>query len=353
MTNFCGLDPADHDRCMHLLRAAGHAAPPALVPLAGGANSRVYRVETSGGPLLLKVYYRHPDDPRDRLAADYGFTAFAWDHGIDAVARPIGCDRAAGLALYEFIAGTKLEPAEIGTDAAEQALAFFRAVNAHRHTERARALPDAAEACFSLQAHLDVVARRLARLCAIDGNTPVDAAAARFVRARLAPLGQAVLEVVAGEAARYGVALAAALPDMDRCLSPSDFGFHNALAQADGRLRFIDFEYAGWDDPGKMIADFFCQPERPVPVALFATFARAVAANLAEPEQATWRFGLLLPLYRVKWCCIMLNDFLPAANLRRRFAGGALAEEERKWRQLDRATRALAGIELPGSGRAA
>ena len=40
-----------------------------------------------------------------------------------------------------------------------------------------------------------------------------------------------------------------------RALSPSDFGLHNALRGQDGQLRFVDFEYFGWDDPVKLVSD--------------------------------------------------------------------------------------------------
>ena len=32
----------------------------------------------------------------------------------------------------------------------------------------------------------------------------------------------------------------------ERCISPSDFGFHNALVDERGIVRFLDFEYSGW-----------------------------------------------------------------------------------------------------------
>ena len=38
--------------------------------------------------------------------------------------------------------------------------------------------------------------------------------------------------------------------------SPSDFGFHNILCE-DGRLNFVDFEYAGIDDLAKSARRFF------------------------------------------------------------------------------------------------
>ena len=66
-----------------------------------------------------------------------------------------------------------------------------------------------------------------------------------------------------------------ALSPDDCCLSPSDFGFHNALVDDDGQVTFLDFEYAGRDDPAKLVSDFFCQPEIPVPLDYHATFIDA------------------------------------------------------------------------------
>src|SRR5258708_29751946 len=41
------------------------------------------------------------------------------------------------------------------------------------------------------------------------------------------------------------------------------FGFHNALLRPSQELCFLDFEYAGHDDPAKMVGDFFSQPAIP------------------------------------------------------------------------------------------
>ena len=59
-----------------------------------------------------------------------------------------------------------------------------------------------------------------------------------------------------------GLSMSAALPKETRCLSPSDFGFHNALLEATGKLRFVDFEYAGWDDPAKTGVRLFLPARR-------------------------------------------------------------------------------------------
>jgi hypothetical protein len=129
-----------------------------------------------------------------------------------------------------------------------------------------------------------------------------------------------------------------------RCLSPSDFGFHNALREPSGALRFVDFEYAGWDDPAKLVGDFFNQVQVPVPPALFGAFARRVAAQFADPERNLARYELLLPVYAMKWITIMLNDFLPEGGLRRSFAGDASQVVARKQGQIVKARQAFARL---------
>jgi len=110
---------------------------------------------------------------------------------------------------------------------------------------------------------------------------------------------------------------------MDRTswiLSPSDFGFHNTLEHGE-ELYFFDFEYAGWDDPAKLICDFVCQPEIPVNRTHAELFVNELINDFPEGESFIRRVRLLLPGHRLKWCCILLNEFLPV-NLQRRLHAG-------------------------------
>ena len=134
-------------------------------------------------------------------------------------------------------------------------------------------------------------------------------------------------------------------PETDRWLSPSDFGFHNALLPADGRLRFIDFEYAGWDDPAKLVCDFFCQPDVPAPAKYLAPFTDLLLADLSDPLRHRRRIAMLLPVYRVKWCCILMNEYLPAGRERRSFAAGIDVDQDARLAQLDKARRMLRSVD--------
>jgi len=325
-----------------LAREAGLCDLLHLAPLPGGANNRVFRLEGAGGCALLKAYFRHPDDPRDRLGAEFGFSAFAWGHGVRALPRPLAQDCEARIGIYEFVAGRQPLPGEVSDEWVEQAIDFFRAVNRHRGAAEAQALPWASEACLSLGAHLALVEGRVRRLGTIPGASPIEEEASWFVREELASTWERLEGWFRREILRQQFELGTELEPAARRVSPSDFGYHNAILEANGRLRFIDFEYAGWDDPAKMICDFFCQPAVPVPQLWFDRFAAAVLADCPEAERHRRRAALLLPLYRVKWCCIMLNDFLPAGRARRRFVEGELNSLGRAETQLTKARRSLA-----------
>lgn len=327
-----------------LLAKAGFDAPFEIQPLDGGANNRVFRVALRDGTgLLLKAYFQHPDDKRDRLNAEFSFARFAWDSGVRALPEPFVRDDENRLALYRFVEGSRLKPGQVTEGCVRQALDFFLAVNECKNMPDARLLPPASEACFSLGEHIHLVGLRVNRLLNIDDSTPANSRAARFVRSELLASWTRIVDE-AGQTAAQQLSFEEQITSQDSCISPSDFGFHNALLPADGNLIFIDFEYAGWDDPAKLVCDFFCQPAVPVPFDFYDLFAKTVAAETSRPDYHLKRFALLLPVYQIKWCCILLNDFLPTDSKRRRFAHGAADCEQRKEHQLHKASEALKGL---------
>lgn len=313
-----------------LVREAGHGRVLGVQALAGGGNNRVHRLDTSGGPLVLKHYFRHETDPRNRLAAEYAFLTFCAAHGISRVPKPIGADGLAGIALYSFVAGAVPGPSEEpGLADIAQAAALLADLRQAAGYADALALSDAAEACFTLADHVACVDRRLDQLAALlDVATGASVPAARaFLLDQLRPAWDGLRGLVAERARQEKPAGAG------RILSPSDFGFHNALRTANG-LVFFDFEYSGWDDPAKTLCDFVCQPRIPVPPALLPDALLALAEAVTSERMARTallnRALLLLPLHRLKWCCIMLNEFKPDGGARRDFARGGDSEMRRR-----------------------
>ena len=324
-----------------LADGAGRGPARALSRLAGGKNNQVYRVDTTmGEPLVLKLYFGDPRDPRDRLAAEWGFLQHAWARGVRAVPKPLACDTTARAGLYGFVPGRKLATADLTPAHIDAAVDFVLAVNAAPRDPMA--LAPASEACFSFAEHVATVERRVARLQSLDPGAPQTQDAQRFVAERLVPAWRGVETRLMDEAQTAGLSIDQTLDARDCCLSPSDFGFHNALAD-DGRLGFLDFEYAGRDDPAKLVCDFFCQPDIPVPMRYHAGFVARLADGLQLDAAGRSRCRILHDAYRIKWACIMLNDFLPLGDARRAFADDG-DRGARCARQLAKAEAQVAGL---------
>jgi Phosphotransferase enzyme family len=323
-----------------LAAEAGRGTPRALTRLAGGRNNRVYRVDTDDGPLVLKHYFSDMRDDRDRLGAEWSFISHVWSRGLCSVPEPLARNCTAQAALYGFVPGRKLVSSELTAAHVDAAIDFVLAANAPPRP----ALTAASEACFSLAEHVATVERRVARLDRLDADVPHVDEARRLVATRLWPAWTAVQARLATGAAAVGLMMDRALRSDETCLSPSDFGFHNALVDEAGQLTFLDFEYAGRDDPAKLVSDFFCQPEVPVPLSLHSHVIARLAEGLGLDDAGVARCQLLLDAYQVKWACIILNDFLPLGAARRAFADpGAWAE-----RCAGQIEKAHAGLALIG-----
>jgi hypothetical protein len=332
------LDQRTVSRLLEQCSVTGRSA---LEPLAGGANNRVFRVVTGERTLVLKSYFAHPGDPRDRCGAEWAFATTAWRNGVRCIPEPLASDPENRMSLFEFVPGRKLLSHEVTRERVGEALAFFLALNPREQSAGVELLPAGSEACFRLSDHLHCLRRRVDRLQGIDPVAAIDREAVAFVTQTLRPLCNQTLETTLRTAHNLGLAPDDELCNGDRRVSPSDFGFHNALLGPDGTMKFIDFEYAGWDDPAKTICDFFCQPECPVPMEFWGLFNEEIARHIVDLDRHRRRVELLLPVYRLKWCCILLNEFLPAGSHRRRFAGAG-DEVQRKERQLAKVRRAVA-----------
>jgi thiamine kinase-like enzyme len=111
--------------------------------------------------------------------------------------------------------------------------------------------------------------------------------------------------------------------------SPSDFGSHNALTDDKNQLSFIDFEYAGADDPAKLFADFFSHVADQTPLSvkqdIFVSYAEH--KQTLDPTFLT-RFTLVKPLIQLEWVLIVLNIAAPENLKRRLFSNPSLSVEE-------------------------
>lgn len=331
-----------------LLRRAGIdcSDEPAITRLSGGSNNGVFRVDLPSQSCILKQYFWHPEDPRDRFGTETAFVDFLWRNGIRVIPELLASSANDKLALYRFIEGRRLAPTEVDASHVDQAARLCQELFRLQILPRAQQLPTASEACFSVQDHLNCLERRIAALSSIEPASPIHTETVRFAKGELLPCWKPVRHHVHKWTGSMGVPIDQVLSTEERVLSPSDFGFHNALLTDSGSLCFFDFEYAGWDDPAKLVCDFFCQVEVPAPRSLMPRFIECLSSVSAGAQLLAERVECLFPVYVLKWCAIVLNDFVPVASARRQFSAASPPSAERLELQLEKARRLLHGFEF-------
>jgi hypothetical protein len=291
-----------------------------------GGNSRVYRVDTASGSVAAKCYFQRTADGRDRLEAEFGGLRFLWEKGVRCIPQPLLADRESQIALYEFLPGRELAADRVADEHIDQVTDFLARLKELATAPDAASLPLAAEASLTAAGIAQNIRARLALLQGAAGSEAAYGDLARFLGDGFEP-ALARWEDAARRALGEG-AYATPIDSAARTLSPSDYGFHNALLDEEDRLRFVDFEYFGWDDPAKMISDFLWHPRSTMAEPLRERFAERMLARFRDVDGLGARLEAVFPLFGLKWCIILLNEFRPENLARRRFASGSTDETE-------------------------
>lgn len=278
-------------------------------PLKGGANNRVYKISLDQNKCyILKHYFSDKTDLRNRLFSEYSFLKYAWNKKIKNIPEPIYTSNEENLALYSYIPGKLAQVSDVTNENIQKAIEFI--INLNSNKTKDLELPKASEACFCIENHLNLIDKRINRLLSLPKSLKINDELFKFLNSSLIPKWEKL---------KNRNFFDRNLETKDICISPSDFGFHNALIN-NSDIYFIDFEYAGLDDPAKLVCDFFCQPKIPVPIGFFNEFAKSISSITSNPDACLERINFLFPVYQIKWCCIILNVFIKNENNRRTFS---------------------------------
>lgn len=339
------LDPETLKASSRLSGLLGQAVS-SMDRVGGGRNSQVYRVTCgSSEKYIAKLYFRHSGDERARLEVEFSALQFLWANGVRCIPRPIVADRATGWAIYEYIEGETISRQEVTDSDIDYAVGFLARLEGLKSRAGSERLPAASEACFSVQALVENIQLRLGRLGAIARDEEPYLALREFLAKDFIPSFQEMTEWCKMSLGQSGMSYVSELPGEDRTLSPSDFGFHNALRRVDGETVFLDFEYFGWDDPGKTISDFILHPAMDLEEGLKRRFVVQMLGRFKDMRHLRRRVEIVYPLFGLKWCLILLNEFVPQDLLRRGFASrGDLDRGALQIEQLARAQRMLQRI---------
>lgn len=177
------------------LRQAAKSSPGLDVvgwqPLPGGANNRLFRIETvQGTPLLAKLYHR---DRWNRQEREFGILAALCEHGLAGVPAALFSSKQLGYAVYSFEHGAVPTPAALTPEQARRLALFAAALHRIEPRGELAALPDAIGSTLSIGQQVRRIEGRLAAFerTAADPGTPAavrELANELALRERLAPL---------------------------------------------------------------------------------------------------------------------------------------------------------------------
>ncbi|WP_419786438.1 aminoglycoside phosphotransferase family protein [Pseudodesulfovibrio sp.] len=324
-------------------------------PLGGGRNSQVFLMDIPDrDPLVFKRYFVDTSDKRDRQGAEARALRFLAEAGVRQSPRLLALDKDRQASMLSYVRGDKIaEPTEHHMD--ESARFLVRLIELSASEEAAKTgFTSASEAFFSVEGVAENIRVRLARLDSVDDECPLCAELSNFRDNELRPALDRNLEACARLLEAADMRMDREIPESWRILSPSDFGLHNVLVRPDGTLAFFDYEYFGWDDPSKTLADFCLHPAMNLSGPLQRRFLEGVLPALIRIGYDPRRAAPLFPLFGLKWCCILLNEFVPRDMARRAFAiAGVEAEPQVEkeavdqvlTRQLDKASALLHSLD--------
>lgn len=326
------------------LAALLHKPVQAVDRIGKGGNSKVYRVVCEDGShYAAKFYFQRTMDGLDRLDVEFSSLRFLWENGERCVPQPLAADRRNQIALYQYIDGAEIDSRAVSYPDIEQLVSFAVRLKRLATSKQANQLPRAAEACFSFATLHNNILQRLERLSAVHDEDATYVDMQRFLSEAFTPALGAIVE-----RARAKIGEAAWMVELPRSawtLSPSDFGFHNALRRPDGSVVLLDFEYFGKDDPAKMISDFVLHPAMELSESVKRRYTERMLECFSADRALPARLMLSYPLFGLKWCMILLNEFVPKFLERREFATEAPANHNHvRARQLEKAERMLGRI---------
>ncbi len=270
-----------------------------VIQLKGRGNSSVYKILTNGESIFFKVYPQ--DGKHNRLASEFYSTKILNDLGVRDVQSPIVFNKELNIATYEWIDSDNLQSFNI--DAIDRSLQFLKKIHSKRNNHFFDSFPMASDACISI---LDIENQIKQRLLQLKEPSKEFSNLNDFLKKDFIPV---FTKVIAWSKLKLkkNQCYSKSLNREELTLSPSDFGFHNMIFSKNGDLRFVDFEYFGWDDPVKLISDF----------------SHHAGMNLTEEMEDFWfsgaksiygecilnRLQVSWPLYGLNWCLIILNEF--------------------------------------------
>jgi hypothetical protein len=274
----------------------------------GRGNSRVYKLTTNSSKnYILKAYPDLQFDKRPRLQTEFS-ACLELSNRAYPVVKAIAFQEHLGWGIYEWVDGALIENPDHSFLCS--AVKFVQRLASDSNANHAFAqMESASEACLSGLEITKQIEKRLIKLKAV---TEPDLNA--FITDEFRPFFETAVDI---SKTISGTSFIEPLHRSLQIASPSDLGSHNALRLVCGNIIFIDFEYFGWDDPVKLVCDFYWHPGMNLSSQLRQQWLDSARTIFQNDIEFVKRLTAYIPLFGLRWCLIILNEFLKPEMSRR------------------------------------
>lgn len=268
----------------------------------GGGNSKVYQISDSKNiKYALKIYPDLSIDSRPRLKTESNAIKLLCSNDLP-VPKFICSDLNLNWGIYQWLEGEENQVTDF--DFIYQSISFIKELNKHakNHLD-SHLFPQASEACLSGKDLSMQIDKRLQNLKGV-GSKELD----EFLDKCFLPKYE---YFISRAKSLLGDGFVKTLDKRFQILNPSDFGLHNAVMCENQQYYFYDFEYFGFDDPVKFVSDYLWHPGMTLGKEKKLKWLELTEELFNEDPQYTDRLSAFNPLIGLRWCLIMLNEFLP------------------------------------------
>lgn len=269
-----------------------------------GMNSKICSFKADKRKFILKIY-KHKSN--FRIIREKLFYNYLNQIKITNVVKPQLFNINKNLSIFPYINGKKIK--KISLSDVRKMSNFINGINQINKPSR---LPLAIDGIKDRKKHLTLCKSKIDQLKKIKIDSPIKKDFYDFLNEKIIPKYGEIKKKLKTKNFFF---TNLKLKKNELIVSPSDFGFHNVIKR-DNILYFIDFEYAGLDDPVKLICDFFCQPDQFINSQKKNFFLKNLSLKNNIKRDLKLYVKYFLPFHKLKWCCIILNVFKDKNDLK-------------------------------------
>ena len=226
--------------------------PVSISSLSGGINNEVYLCTKGSDSLVIKGY--PSQNGKERFAAELNFLRFCEKKAPSFVPKVLEQIDDYNYVVLEFIKGKRYTANEKPTKS--DLFAAFNFLKNINDNKTFISLGCAAESFLEIEGYVNNVNNRISNFNVKHLPKEKQLEAKNVLKVLI----ECWLKTKDWVFSHPHLTIANHLLAEDRIISPSDFGFHNAIKSETG-IKFIDFEFSGMDDPSKLLIDFFFSTE--------------------------------------------------------------------------------------------